>query len=84
MDVAGESAERRIERLRQQEAECVVRLDSIRKQITAWETGLDGEKRIAEVLAGLPSGWWVLHDRRKSPRSQASSESQFRMHYRSR
>jgi hypothetical protein len=72
MDSAGESAQRRIERLRQQEAECVARLESIRKQIAAWETGLEGEKKIAEVLAELPSGWWVLHDRRKSSRSPAN------------
>lgn len=69
---AGDSARQKLERLRQQEAECETRLASLRKQIAAWERGLEGESKIAEVLSGLPSGWWVLHDRRKGPRSPAN------------
>src|SRR3954469_23536842 len=69
---AGASARQRAGRLAQQEAELERQLRSVRQQRGAWEAGVVGEERIAGLLAELPAGWSVLHDRRKAPRSPAN------------
>lgn len=70
---AGESGRRRLERLRAREAECAAALTRVRRDIVAIEAGIAGEEKIATVLARLTQPeWWVLHDRRKGPRSPAN------------
>ena len=53
MGEAGGSAERRAEELRARGL----------KSASAWAAGAEGERRVAEALAGLPPEWLVLHDR---------------------
>src|SRR3954451_21590768 len=69
---AGASARERAARLAQQEAELERQLRGVRQRRQAWEAGVAGEERIAALLAQLPPGWRVLHDRRKAPRSPAN------------
>src|SRR5690242_2400820 len=70
---AGESGRRRLERLRAREADCEVELARIRRSMSAIEAGIAGEEKVAALLADLTRpDWWVLHDRRKGPRSPAN------------
>src|SRR3954452_1644252 len=69
---AGASAREHAARLAEQEAELERRLRGVRQRRQAWEAGVVGEERVASLLAQLPPGWRVLHDRRKAPGSPAN------------
>src|SRR5947209_3482729 len=71
-DEVAASARRKLAQLEQQRHEYQRKLEWIDRQQLAWSAGIEGEEVIARLLAGLPSGWYVLHDRRKESRKPAN------------
>src|SRR3954447_23794239 len=71
-DAVAASARRKLAQLEQQRLDYERKLEWIDRQQLAWSAGIEGEEVVAALLAELPSGWFVLHDRRKGPRSPAN------------
>ncbi|MEW1955259.1 nuclease-related domain-containing protein [Terrabacter sp. NPDC080008] len=64
---AGGSAQSRADELRSQAAQARARAEALESEAGAWAAGADGERRVAALLAQLPAGWQVLHDRLLRP-----------------